>query len=85
MRDRKETANLLFSFSALGAAGIAIFELWSLKTIDISLYSLVVNINSHSNIHFTDFINLVYLCLFRNCKKMAGILDYSIMDGCPYN
>ena len=59
MRDRKETANLLFSFSAIGAAGIAIFELWSLKTIDISLYSLEVKLT-----HIPIFILLISLIWF---------------------
>lgn len=59
MRDRKETANLLFSFSAIGAAGIAIFKLWGLKTIDINLYSLEVKLT-----HIPIFILLISLIWF---------------------
>ncbi len=47
------------SFSAIGAAGIAIFELWSLKTIDINLYSLEVKLT-----HIPIFILLISLIWF---------------------
>jgi len=59
MRDRKEIANLLFSLSAIGAAGIAMFELWSLKTIDISLYNIGVKLN-----HIPIFLLLISLIWF---------------------
>ncbi|GMR25105.1 MAG: hypothetical protein BMS9Abin39_0383 [Ignavibacteria bacterium] len=52
-------ANLLFTFAALGAASISIFELLSLKTTDITAYALGVRYT-----HIPIFILLVSLVWF---------------------